>query len=79
MKEDITDRQKVESWLDSIEENDEAIRAEVLAHCAKDKSAREYYVRRWQESEAIQRENSLRDEMGLLPAISEWQAFGSEA
>ena len=43
------DRQKVNNWLDRINETDEACRAEVLDQCAKDPEARAYYVMRSQE------------------------------
>ena len=44
-----TDRQKVNLWLDHINENDQAIRAEVLENCAKDVECRAYYVSRYME------------------------------
>ena len=43
------DRQKVNDWLDRINETDEACRAEVLERCAKDPEARAYYVARSEE------------------------------
>ena len=43
------DRQKVNNWLDRINETDEACRAEVLDQCAKDPEARAYYVSRSEE------------------------------
>ena len=43
------DRQKVNDWLDRINETDEACRAEVLERCAKDPEARAYYVMRSEE------------------------------
>jgi len=43
------DRQKVNAWLDRINETDEACRAEVLERCAKDPEARAYYVMRSEE------------------------------
>lgn len=46
---ELTDRQKVAKWLDSIGETDEEVRADVFNQCASDKTAREYYVRRWNE------------------------------
>jgi hypothetical protein len=46
LKSEGTDRKKVEAWLDSIQEFDPAIRAEVLDACAKDKEARAYFVMR---------------------------------
>ena len=53
------------------------LNSELLMATACDNESRIKVLR--EEIAAIQRENSLRDEMGLLPAISEWQAFGSEA
>ena len=53
------------------------LNAELLMATGCDNESRIKVLR--EEIAAIQRENSLRDEMGLLPAISEWQAFGSEA
>jgi len=44
----MTDRQKVESWLDFIGEFDQSCRAEVLAHCKESTDARAYYVGRWE-------------------------------
>lgn len=43
-----SDKAKVAAWLDSIGEHDEACRKEVFEQCAKDKEAREYYVKRSQ-------------------------------
>jgi len=45
----LTDRQKVEAWLDLIQEFDPAIRAEVLEQCKTDIEARRYYVMRSEE------------------------------
>lgn len=42
----LTDRQKVEAWLDTIGEFDPACRDEVMRECAADKEARIYYVGR---------------------------------
>jgi len=44
-----SDRAKVNAWLDHINETDLACRAEVLQQCAEDKSAREYYLKRYEE------------------------------
>lgn len=44
----MTDRQKVNAFLDSINEHDPAIRAEVLDQCAKDGCARAYYIARYE-------------------------------
>lgn len=43
-----TDRNKVNLWLDHINEHDEPTRAEVLNQCAKDKDARAYFVGRYE-------------------------------
>ena len=43
------DRQKVNNWLDRIDETDEACRAEILEQCAKYPEARAYYVMRSEE------------------------------
>lgn len=43
-----SDRQKVEAWLDKINEHDPACRAEVMEQCAKDREARAYYVSRYE-------------------------------
>jgi len=45
----VSDRAKVNTWLDHINETDPACRAEVLEQFAKDKSAREYYLKRYEE------------------------------
>ena len=45
----ISDRQKVNAWLDWIGEHDQAVRDEVLENCAKDKEARSYYVKRYEQ------------------------------
>ena len=42
----LTDRQKINNWLDSIGEFDPACREEVMDACAKDKEVRAYYVSR---------------------------------
>ncbi len=42
-----TDREKVNLWLDHINETDEACRAEVLQACSDDKLARAYYIFRY--------------------------------
>jgi hypothetical protein len=39
-----TDRQRVEAWLDSIQEFDAECRAEVLRACVENIGARKYYV-----------------------------------
>lgn len=46
----LTDREKVNLWLDSIGETDEECRKEVLTQCATDKEARMYYVQRHNET-----------------------------
>ena len=48
----MTDRQKVEKWLDHINERDPACREEVLKNCKADLDARAYYVRRYTEDQA---------------------------
>ena len=47
MKQGVSDKAKVEKWLDYIGETDQATRQEVLDNCAKDKGARVYYVDRY--------------------------------
>jgi len=49
LREDTSERAKVNAWLDRINETDEACRAEVLERCAKDPEARAYYVMRSEE------------------------------
>lgn len=49
LKNEGSDRKKVELWLDHINETDESCRKEVLDQCAKDKEARIYYVDRYRE------------------------------
>ena len=44
LKSQGSDREKVNKWLDSINEFDEDCRAEVLVQCKDDPEAREYYV-----------------------------------
>ena len=39
LREDTSERAKVNAWLDRINETDEACRAEVLDQCAKDPEA----------------------------------------
>ena len=48
MAEKMTDRQKVNAWLDHIGCTDEAERAEVLETCSKDMEARKYFVGRYE-------------------------------
>lgn len=43
------DRAKVNAWLDYINEKYEACRKEVIEQCAKDKEARAYYVKRYEQ------------------------------
>lgn len=45
VKKSISDRQKVNAWLNYIQETDQACRDEVLELCAKDKEARAYFIR----------------------------------
>lgn len=49
LKQRVDDRAKVNAWLDHIEEHDKDCRAEVLAQCKEDSSARAYYVQRYNE------------------------------
>ena len=41
-----SDRAKVNAWLDKIGEHDPDCRAEVLAQCKDDPTARQYYLSR---------------------------------
>lgn len=45
----MTDRTKVNKWLDSIQEFDEATRSEVLDACKNDLECRKYFVMRAEE------------------------------
>lgn len=49
LKNSVSDRQKVEAWLDHIGEHDKATRDEVFENCAKDKEAKAYFLRRYQQ------------------------------
>lgn len=49
LKNEHTDRDKVNKWLDHIMEFDESIRNHVLEQCSKDIEARRYYVKRYME------------------------------
>lgn len=49
LKNEKSEREKVSLWLDHIVEHDPVCRAEVLEHCASDKPARMYYLRRYAE------------------------------
>jgi len=49
LKAQDTDRAKVNSFLDLIQEYDPMLRNEVLEICAKDSTARQYYVGRFAE------------------------------
>lgn len=42
-----SDRQKIEFWLDHINERCEATRAEVMSMCKSNQDARRYYVSRY--------------------------------
>ena len=44
-----SDRQKVEVWLDFINERCPVTRADVLDQCANDTDARRYYVTRFEQ------------------------------
>ena len=45
----LQDKQKINLWLDSINETDQATREEVLEHCRIDKEARAFYVQKYDE------------------------------
>lgn len=49
LKNNIGDRQKVEKWLDHIQEFDKATRDEVIAQCKNDIKARKYFIQRFTE------------------------------
>lgn len=49
LKEGLTDRRKVELWLDHIGETDTACRDEVLQQCADNRHARAYFVNRYEQ------------------------------
>ena len=53
------------------------LQSQLQMACSCDNESRIKVLR--EEIAAIQRENNLRDEMGLLPSIEAWQTFGSEA
>lgn len=44
VKQQATDRDKVNKWLDHINETDPSCRNEVLEQCSKDPEARAFYV-----------------------------------
>ncbi len=44
LKNEKSDRQLINDWLEKINETDPACRQEVLDACANDKSARAYYL-----------------------------------
>ena len=46
LKNQDTDREKINAWLDLIGETDSTCRAEVLKICAANPEARRYYVKR---------------------------------
>ena len=46
-----SDRQRVERWLNSIGETDQACRDEVLEQCKADLAARAYYVAMYEQLE----------------------------
>lgn len=48
LKNESTDRQKVNAWLDHTGEFDDKCRNEVLEQCVKDIEARKYYVNRYE-------------------------------
>ncbi len=43
----LSDRQKVNQWLDHIGSKDERERDEVMKKCSEDPEARAYFVGRW--------------------------------
>lgn len=47
--ENLTDRAKINKWLDHINEQDPILRAEVIDICKVDRGARAYYVKRFTE------------------------------
>ncbi len=49
LKEIVSDRQKVNEWLDHIQEFDREARKEVLDMCSSDPEARKYFVSRFNE------------------------------
>jgi 2-hydroxy-3-keto-5-methylthiopentenyl-1-phosphate phosphatase len=49
LKNKLSDKQKVLSWLARIGERDQRCIDEVMKQCEIDKSAREYYVSRYEE------------------------------
>ena len=49
MENELTDRQKINIWLDSINETDQATRDEVMEHCRIDREARAFYVQKYDE------------------------------
>lgn len=49
MSKELTPREKVGKWLDSIGENDETCRAEVMKSCADSKDARDWYLSKYNE------------------------------
>lgn len=44
----LSDRQKVNQWLDHIGSKDERERDEVMKKCSDDAEARAYFVGRWE-------------------------------
>ena len=49
MEKELTPREKVGKWLDSIGETDEGCRAEVMQSCADRKEARDWYLSKYDE------------------------------
>jgi hypothetical protein len=47
MKLPITDRQKIQSWLRSIGETDQAIIDDIIRQCSKDREKLDYFVARF--------------------------------
>ena len=50
MENELTSREKINLWLDSINETDKECRDEVLEHCRIDKEARSFYVQKYEEN-----------------------------
>lgn len=49
IKQGLSDREKVNAWLDHIEEFDPECRKEILDMCASDPESRKYFVGRFEE------------------------------
>lgn len=51
LKNQTSDLQKVNGWLDRIGETDKSCRDEVINQCRTDKKAMDYYLSRYAENE----------------------------